>query len=72
MTGVVGVGVSIVSHTFGEGGNVDGSDSTEGALFVEAIPVVEGGPLSRPQAVSREFIEAELGRWHDLLERLGS
>lgn len=51
---------------------VDGSDSAEGVPFVEAIPVVEGGPPTQPQAVSREFIEAELERWHDLLERLGS
>ena len=50
---------------------VDGSDSIEGVPFVEAIPVVEGGPFSRPQVVSRELIEAELERWHDLLEGLG-
>lgn len=51
---------------------VDGGDSIEGVPFVGTIPVVEGGPLSQPQAVSREFIEAELERWHDLLERLGN
>lgn len=83
--GVSGVGVSIVSSNgVGEGGDaygdgvvggvpvVDGSDSIEGVPFVEAIPVVEGGPLSRPRVVSSELIEAELERWRDLLERLGS
>lgn len=33
---------------------------------------VQGGLLSRPRAVSREFIEEELERWYDLLERLGN
>lgn len=49
-----------------------GASADEGVPFVEAIPVVEGGPLSRPRAVSREFIEEELERWYDLLERLGN
>lgn len=43
----------------------------DGASAGDGIPVVEGGPLSQPRDVSREFIEAELERWRDLLERLG-
>lgn len=71
--GACGVPVADDGASAGDGVPVvDGSDSTEGAHFVEAIPVVEGGPLSRPRAVSREFIEAELERWSGLLERLGN
>lgn len=44
----------------------------DGASAGDGVPVVEGGPLSRPRAVSREFIEAELERWSGLLERLGN
>lgn len=62
----------------GEGGAYDG-EAIGGVPVVDCdasaedgVPVVEGGPLSQPQAVSREFIEAELERWHDLLERLGN
>lgn len=49
-----------------------GASADEGVPFVEAIPIVEGGPLSQPRTVSREFIEEELERWSDLLERLGN
>ena len=59
--------------TIGGVPTVDSGASTgKGVPFVEAIPVVEGGPLSQPCVVSREFIEEELERWHDLLERLGN
>lgn len=44
----------------------------DGASAGDGVPVVEGGPLSQPCAVSREFIEAELERWSGLLERLGN
>lgn len=74
--------MSVVSHTFGEVGNAHGSDdfvsgggvpaADDGASAGDGVPVVEGGPLSQPQAVSREFIEAELERWSGLLERLGN
>lgn len=53
-------------------GAVGGVPDDEGVPFVEAIPVIEGGLLSRPRTVSREFIEEELERWSDLLERLGN
>lgn len=43
----------------------------DGASAGDGVPVVEGGPLSQPRDVSHEFIEAELERWRDLLERLG-
>ena len=49
-----------------------GAPADEGVLFVEPIHVVEGGPLSRPRAVSRELIDGELERWRGLLERLGN
>lgn len=49
-----------------------GAFAEDGVPVVEAIHIVEGGPLSQPRTVSREFIEEELERWSDLLERLGN
>lgn len=74
--------MNIVLHTFGEDVDAHGDDdfvsgggvpvADDDASAGDGVPVVEGGPLSRPRAVSHEFIEEELERWHDLLERLGN
>ena len=64
--------VDCACDDFVHGGGSCGGGAVGGVPDGDGVPVVEGGPLSRLCAVSREFMEAGLGRWRGLLEGLGS